>query len=147
MGQFWKGKKNGKGRFEWEDGSYYEGDFVDGMFQGYGEYYFADVKKFYRGEFRLNNMEGHGEEAWEDGKRYEGHFKNGKKDGEGTFEWPNRNKYIGSWINGKMHGYATFINGETDEKKQGEWIHGKRARWISGVQMLRTPSPNRSSRK
>ena len=29
-GLFFKGKKNGRGRFEWEDGSYYEGDFVDG---------------------------------------------------------------------------------------------------------------------
>lgn len=32
IGQFYKGKKNGKGRFEWEDTSFYEGDFVDGMF-------------------------------------------------------------------------------------------------------------------
>lgn len=24
-GQFYKGKKNGRGRFDWEDGSYYEG--------------------------------------------------------------------------------------------------------------------------
>jgi hypothetical protein len=31
-GQFYRGKKNGQGRFDWEDGSYYEGEFVDGQF-------------------------------------------------------------------------------------------------------------------
>jgi hypothetical protein len=30
IGNFFKGKKQGKGRFNWEDGSYYEGDFIDG---------------------------------------------------------------------------------------------------------------------
>ena len=32
QGTFFKGKKHGRGRFEWSDGSYYEGDFVDGNF-------------------------------------------------------------------------------------------------------------------
>lgn len=32
IGQFYKGKKQGKGRFEWADGSYYTGEFVDGQF-------------------------------------------------------------------------------------------------------------------
>lgn len=80
-GHFQEGKKNGKGKFEWDDGSYYDGDFVDGQFQGYGVYYFANLDKIYEGEFRMNNMEGKGVEKWNDGKRYEGDFKNGKKDG------------------------------------------------------------------
>jgi hypothetical protein len=29
-GTFYKGKKQGRGRFEWADGSYYEGEFIDG---------------------------------------------------------------------------------------------------------------------
>ena len=33
------GKKKGKGRYEWQDGSYYEGDFEDSMFQGEGKFY------------------------------------------------------------------------------------------------------------
>ena len=32
VGSFYKGKKQGHGRFEWADGSYYDGDFMDGQF-------------------------------------------------------------------------------------------------------------------
>jgi len=68
---------------------------VEGIFSGYGHYYFADKNKNYEGEFRMANMEGKGVETWKDGRRYEGDFKNGKKEGEGTMEWPNGTKYIG----------------------------------------------------
>ena len=74
---------------------------MDGQFSGFGVYYFADIDKTYRGEFRNSNMEGRGIEEWADGRRYEGDFKNGKKDGEGVFEWQNGVRYIGSWRNGK----------------------------------------------
>jgi hypothetical protein len=32
IGNFFKGKKNQKGRIDWENGNYYEGDFVDNHF-------------------------------------------------------------------------------------------------------------------
>ena len=86
-----------------------------------GTYYFADIRKIYKGEFRLSNMEGRGVEMWEDGRKYEGEFKNGKKDGEGVFEWPNGNKYIGSWMSGKQHGAGVIISVRDGTKRQGEW--------------------------
>jgi hypothetical protein len=84
----------------------------------------------------MSNMEGRGKETWEDGRRYDGDFKNGKKDGEGVFEWPNGTKYIGSWKSGKQHGIGIWINSNDDTKKQGEWVNGKRLKWISGVDMV-----------
>lgn len=45
------GKKHGKGKFVWSDGSFYEGDFVDGVFEGVGTYYFKDQLKTYTGQF------------------------------------------------------------------------------------------------
>ncbi len=33
----------------WSDGSYYEGDFVDGLFEGYGTYFFKESDKTYNG--------------------------------------------------------------------------------------------------
>ncbi|CDW77644.1 morn repeat protein [Stylonychia lemnae] len=146
-GEFYKGKKNGKGRFDWEDGSYYEGGFVDGHFSGFGRYYFADLDKYYEGEFRMSNMEGKGMETWGDGRKYEGDFKNGKKDGEGTFDWPNGIKYIGSWRNGLQHGIGIIYTSQDGMKKQGEWQNGKRIRWISGLELLSQPnSPPKSSK-
>lgn len=41
-GNFEKNQKQGPGRFDWREGSYYQGGFVDGVFHGYGEYYFAE---------------------------------------------------------------------------------------------------------
>lgn len=48
-GDFVDSKKNGRGRYEWADGSYYEGTFFDGVFEGHGVYYFADLQKTYTG--------------------------------------------------------------------------------------------------
>lgn len=109
---------------------------MQGIFEGFGKYYFADLDKVYTGEFRNGNIEGHGVEIWSDGRRYDGDFKNGKKDGEGTFEWPNGNKYIGSWKQGKQHGVGIWRDNITGEKRQGEWILGKRQRWVSGLEMI-----------
>jgi hypothetical protein len=95
----------------------------------------------------MSNMEGRGIETWADGRRYEGDFKNGKKDGEGTFEWPNGNKYLGSWRNGKQHGVGVWIAAEEHgvvTKRQGEWVNGKRQRWISSAEVIHS-SPKRPS--
>ena len=104
----------------------------------------------------MSNMEGRGVETWSDGRRYEGDFKAGKKDGEGTFEWPNGNKYVGSWRNGKQHGIGIWISHETTAsgnqsemiKRQGEWVNGKRQRWISTAEIIhvqQSPSQNKKS--
>lgn len=86
-------------------------------------------------------------ELWSDGRKYEGDFKNGKKDGEGTFEWPNGNKYIGSWKRGKQHGIGIWASAKDGTKRQGEWVEGKRQRWISGIEMLAQPSPARGGQR
>ena len=91
-------------------------------------------------------MEGRGVETWNDGRKYEGEFKNGKKDGEGTFEWGNGNKYIGSWRSGKQHGIGIWVSSKDSTKRQGEWVDGKRYRWISGIETLQGPSPLRGNR-
>ncbi len=91
----------------------------------------------------MSNMEGKGIEVWSDGRKYEGDFKNGKKDGEGTFEWSNGLKYIGSWRNAKQHGIGILYNPEEGTKRQCEYVNGKRARWISGMEMLSQSPPRK----
>ncbi len=76
----------------------------------------------------MGTIEGRGVEIWNDGRRYEGDFKNGKKDGEGTFVWANGSKYIGSWRDDRQHGIGIFCDAKS--KRQGEWVSGKRIRWL-----------------
>jgi hypothetical protein len=79
-----QGKKCGRGRYEWSDGSFYEGDFQDSMFHGFGVYYFAESEKTYEGQFIENQFEGKGKLTFNDGRQYNGDFKAGKKEGQGT---------------------------------------------------------------
>jgi len=69
---FRNSKKNGHGGYKWADGSYYDGNFVNGVFEGHGKYFFADLGKTYTGEFKNANMEGFGTELWQDDKIYVG---------------------------------------------------------------------------
>ena len=105
IGDTQNGKKQGKGKLLFSDGSYYEGDFKDDLYTGVGtlhlkEYryvgeffngkkqgkgkieYFAE-KKVYEGEFMDDLPSGFGKEIYENGVIYEGFFMNGKKHNKG----------------------------------------------------------------
>lgn len=122
----------------WADGSYYEGDFVDGLFHGKGTYYFKESEKTYTGDFVEGRIEGEGEAKWADGREYSGHFKNGKEEGEGRMLFANGNKYIGSFREGKMHGFALFLDAAKQTKRHGEWRDGKRLTWLSSQEGIQT---------
>ena len=93
-GDFVKGKKTGKGRFECE-GSTYNGDFVDGQFHGEGAYYFSDSGKIFKGSFVQNKPHGKGEMTWPDQSKYLGDFENGMMQGLGERKYENGNIYTG----------------------------------------------------
>ena len=65
-----KGKKCGKGLFKWNDQSYYNGNFKDENFDGYGEYYWPDGR-IYKGAWVDGKMEGQGY-LYHEGKEYTG---------------------------------------------------------------------------
>ena len=109
---------------------------MDGLFHGYGTYYFKESEKTFSGQFKEGRIEGDGESKWADGREYQGHFKNGKEDGEGTFKFSNGNIYIGKFHEGKMHGFAIFIDVEKSFKRHGEWREGKRIAWLSSAENI-----------
>lgn len=41
-----EGKKQGKGKYEWPDGSYFDGDWDDNKITGFGTYYWADGRGY-----------------------------------------------------------------------------------------------------
>ena len=87
----WKdGKPGGFGKMNFDNGKIkykYEGDFVDGLFDGMGDFYPPD------------------------GTHYKGHFTRGFKDGEGVIYF-NEGKiiyaYKGTWINDESEGFEKF---------------------------------------
>ena len=84
------GKKSGTGKYVWNNGDVYEGEFSNDLMHGTGKL----------------TIVGEG--------TYEGEFVQGKKSGEGTFTFANGDVYKGNWLDDKMEGSGvyTFANGD-----------------------------------
>jgi len=41
-----EGKKQGKGRYQWSDGSFYDGDWAQNTINGFGEYFWSDGRVY-----------------------------------------------------------------------------------------------------
>ena len=106
----------------WVKGTIYEGEFNNGMANGYGILTLPDRREHYIGDWKNHKMHGQGEYTWANGSKYIGEWKNGKMNGygnlsfeEGSLEIDNSTiyrsgeKYIGNWKDNKMHGQGTFI--------------------------------------
>lgn len=78
-GEYKNGKLNGFGKFyHWEGRLFYEGQFIENEFSGYGKYYGDNADKLeYEGEFVSNVFSGKGK-YYKNGKLvYTGEFRNG----------------------------------------------------------------------
>jgi len=80
-GGFVQSKKEGKGRFDWKDGSYYEGEVQDNQFCGSGIYHMSESNRTYEGAFVANQFDGKGKLMYNDGFVYFGDWRAGKKEG------------------------------------------------------------------
>ena len=78
--------KHGKGKYKWDSGDVYDGNWVDGNMTGIGTY------------------------VWSNGNKYEGDWLNDTRTGSGTFTWADDGtKYVGSWKDGKRTGRGKLI--------------------------------------
>ena len=57
MGEWFEDKQHGKGKENWPDGSYYEGEYKDGVKSGKGTFSWADGST-YTGDFFENDIQG-----------------------------------------------------------------------------------------
>jgi hypothetical protein len=85
----------------------YKGSYANGKPSGYGEYFWFNGS-FFKGEFRNGLREGRG--VWRRGVGkadwYEGEYKSDKKWGEGVFTWASGNVYKGSYEADMRNGYG-----------------------------------------
>eukprot|EP00250_Pteridium_aquilinum_P020751 c24930_g1_i1 orf=735-2099(-) len=123
-GDWVDGKFDGYGVETWARGSRYRGQYRFGLREGYGIYrfYTGDV---YSGEWSKGQSHGCGIQTCEDGSRYVGEFKWGMKHGSGYYHFRNGDTYAGEYFADKMHGYGVyqFANGH---RYEGAWHEGKR---------------------
>ncbi|KAK9274193.1 hypothetical protein L1049_019007 [Liquidambar formosana] len=146
-GEFHKGKCSGSGVYYYYMSGRYEGDWVDGKYDGYGvetwargsryrghyrqglrhgfgvyRFYTGDV---YAGEWSNGQSHGCGVHTCEDGSRYVGEFKWGVKHGLGHYHFRNGDTYAGEYFADKMHGFGvySFANGH---RYEGAWHEGRR---------------------
>lgn len=146
-GEFHKGRCNGSGVYNYFVNGRYEGDWVDGRYDGYGVESWARGSR-YRGQYRQGLRHGYGVyrfytgdsysgEWWNgqshgvgvqtcaDGSCYVGEFKCGVKHGLGCYHFRNGDKYAGEYFGDKIHGFGVyhFANGHYYE---GAWHEGRR---------------------
>jgi len=50
----------GKGKITYADGSYFEGDLIDGKMHGNGKYFWESTGHWYEGEYKFNFKDGLG---------------------------------------------------------------------------------------
>lgn len=123
-GDWVDGKYDGFGVETWARGSRYRGQYRQGMREGYGIYrfYTGDV---YSGHWSNGQSHGCGMQTCGDGSCYAGEFKWGVKHGVGYYHFRNGDTYAGEYFADKMHGYGVykFANGHSYE---GSWHDGRK---------------------
>ena len=79
----------GKAQASYPNGDIYEGDFLDGIREGRGKYFYASNGDKYDGEWRNNLKHGIGQMIYAGKGEYKGYWENGRRHGEGVFTYPN----------------------------------------------------------
>ncbi|XP_055984315.1 MORN repeat-containing protein 1 [Sorex fumeus] len=118
----WKGgKKHGRGKLLFKDGSYYEGDFEAGEISGEGRRHWAASGNTYSGHFVLGEPHGRGSITYRAGGWYEGEFRHGMREGLGLLQDSLGQLYRGSFHENRRHGrgHMAFQNGDSYE---GDWV-------------------------
>ncbi len=123
-GSFKNGLFDGWGVYYYHNGDKYEGEFKNNMKDGKGTLTFSNGDK-YVGEFKDDMMSGYGSFSYANGDRYVGQFARNMRNGKGTFIYANGNKYTGGFRNGKKsgNGIFQFANGDV---YRGEFLNDAR---------------------
>ncbi|XP_043714348.1 junctophilin-3-like [Telopea speciosissima] len=146
-GEFHKGRSNGSGVYYYFVNGRYEGDWIDGRYDGYGIESWARGRKYrgqyrqglrhgygvyrfytgdsYAGEWFNGQSHGMGVQTCSDGSCYVGEFKCGVKHGLGCYHFRNGDRYAGEYFGDKIHGFGVyqFANGHCYE---GSWHEGRK---------------------
>ena len=97
------------GTFKFNDGSYYSGDWENGIMHGYGMMHYADGGIYY-GNWSNNLRHGEGDMTYSNQTTYIGNWKYDKQNGYGSRSMENETIYDGDWLDGVEHGQGILTN-------------------------------------
>lgn len=106
-GEFHKGKSNGSGVYNYYVNGRYEGDWIDGRYDGYGIEIWARGSK-YRGQYRQGLRHGYGVYRFYTGDSYAGEWCNGQSHGVGVQTCADGSCYVGEFKCGVKHGLGCY---------------------------------------
>lgn len=98
-----------KGKLTLDDGTVYEGDFVESKLNGKGKKTFPSGTLF-EGNFINGELNGKGKKTFPSGWCFEGDFVNDLQEGKGQSKHTNGEIYIGNYLNGIPTGDFEYIN-------------------------------------
>ena len=126
IGQFHKGLREGKGADYYKNNNImHEGEFVQDLLEGNGKFYDKDGS-YYIGQFSKMMKHGKGTDYYRNDKiQYEGDYVMGKRHGKGKYIWLNGDYYEGEFLNGLFHGMGTEYYANGNIKYQGEFRDDK----------------------
>ena len=120
--------KKGKVAIYYSNGKIkYEGDCLDGNFEGRGTYYYEGGNR-YDGEWKKGLKHGKGILYYDyeaKKKKYEGNFIKGKFEGKGIYYWIDGSYYKGDFVIGLKHGYGEYYRKDDTLKYKGGFINDK----------------------
>ena len=119
-----KEEHHGRGKFVYNSGDKYIGEYRNNKMCGRGIYYFSDCT-IYDGEWLDNKKHGHGKMTYPDGGYYEGEWLDDLMHGKGKFYSPGGVVYDGAFEKGKkLYGKEIYSWGYYEgEFKDNKW-HG-----------------------
>jgi hypothetical protein len=115
------GHPHGHGTLKKSDGTFFKGDWSNGILSGNGTIEFIDGK--YEGDIDDFKQNGNGNLTYNNGDVYEGEWSKGVKCGRGTLIYVNGDVYQGEWLDDIIHGKGkmTQNNGNIYD---GVWKNG-----------------------
>lgn len=113
-GCVWGDCINGKGKYIFDNGTVYEGEFKKGQLNGYGKL-IDPYQNTYIGFFKNNRFDSVGMFIKTDGSKYIGQFKDGKRHGLGTQIYSDNYKKKGLWQYDKFIEVKDFKDFEIKE--------------------------------
>nr|XP_051695259.1 MORN repeat-containing protein 1 [Oryctolagus cuniculus] len=124
-GEWRAGKPHGRGKLLFKDGSYYEGEFVDGEITGQGRRYWAWSGNSYTGRFVSGEPQGRGVMEYKAGGRYEGELVQGAREGHGCLVDRDGQVYRGSFHGNRKHGQG-HLRSQSGDSYDGDWVQDRR---------------------